>query len=267
MTKAMRQMSEDVKLVDLIIELLDARVSLSSRNPDINTLGRGKARLIILNKADLADQAVSDKWLDYFAKEGHTALLLDSRNPGGMGEIRKAVDKVCREKKERDLKRGIKNRPARAMVAGIPNAGKSTFINSIAKKAVAKTGNRPGVTRGKQWIRLNPMLELLDTPGVLWPKFEDPSVGLHLAMTGAINDDILPREELAGEILQFLSERYPGRIAERYGIDEEGELTGAIARRLGCLKAGGEADLLRASGAVVDDFRSGRLGRISIERT
>ncbi len=269
MTKAVRSMQEDIKLVDLIIELLDARLPMSSRNPDINRLGQGKARLILLNKADLADPVENDKWLKFFKASGAEAVLLDSRSNSGMNEIRSAVKAACREKRERDARRGIKNRPVRAMVAGIPNVGKSTFINSFAKKAVAKTGNKPGVTKGKQWIRLSNELELLDTPGILWPKFEDESVGLHLAMTGSINDEILPKEELALAIAALMKSAYPGRLTERYGADEESseaELLAAIARRMGCIKKGGEADTLRAAALLTDDFRAGRLGRISIER-
>ena len=270
MTKAMRSMQEDIKLVDLIIELLDARLPKSSRNPDINRLGQGKGRLILLNKADLADAKENERWLKYFKASGAEAVLLDSRSNSGMNEIRSAVKAACREKTERDRRRGIKNRPVRAMVAGIPNVGKSTFINSFAKKAVAKTGNKPGVTKGKQWIRLSNELELLDTPGVLWPKFEDETVGLHLAMTGSINDEILPREELGLAIADFMKSSYPGRLNERYGIDEEAddaELLTAIAIRLGCLKKGGESDTERAAVLLTDDLRAGRLGRISIERT
>ena len=269
MTKAVRSMQEDIKLVDLIIELLDARLPMSSRNPDINKLGQGKARLILLNKADLADPVENDKWLKYFKASGAEAVLLDSRSSGGMNDIRSAVRAACREKRERDARRGIKNRPVRAMVAGIPNVGKSTFINSYAKKAVAKTGNKPGVTKGKQWIRLSNELELLDTPGILWPKFEDESVGLHLAMTGSINDEILPKEELAMAIAALMKSAYPGRLGERYGADEErgeAQLLLAVAERMGCIKKGGEPDTLRAAALLIDDFRAGRLGRISIER-
>ena len=269
MTKAVRSMQEDIKLVDLIIELLDARLPMSSRNPDINKLGQGKARLILLNKADLADPVENDKWLKYFKASGAEAVLLDSRSSAGMNDIRSAVRAACREKRERDARRGIKNRPVRAMVAGIPNLGKSTFINSYAKKAVARTGNKPGVTKGKQWIRLSNELELLDTPGILWPKFEDESVGLHLAMTGSINDEILPKEELAMAIASLMKSVYPGRLCERYGADEENgeaQLLVAVAERMGCIKKGGEPDTLRAAALLIDDFRAGRLGRISIER-
>ncbi len=269
MTKAVRSMQEDIKLVDLVIELLDARLPVSSRNPDINRLGQGKARLILLNKADLADARENDNWIRYFKNEGAEAVLIDSRKNTGMGDIRAAVKNACKEKRERDAKRGIKNRPVRAMVAGIPNVGKSTFINSFAKKAVAKTGNRPGVTKGKQWIRLSNELELLDTPGILWPKFEDETVGLHLAMTGSINDEILPKQELGLAIASFMKESYPGRLNERYGLDEAGDeakFLDAVALRMGCLKKGSEPDTERAAALLIDDFRSGRLGKISIER-
>ena len=269
MTKAVRSMQEDIKLVDLIIELLDARLPMSSRNPDINKLGQGKARLILLNKADLADAGENERWLKFFKASGAEAVLLDSRNNTGMAEVRAAIKAACREKTERDRRRGIKNRPVRAMVAGIPNVGKSTFINSFAKKAVAKTGNKPGVTKGKQWIRLSNELELLDTPGILWPKFEDESVGLHLAMTGSINAEILPRDELAMSIIALMKQDYPGRLAERYEADEQAsdaDILIAAAKRLGCIKKGGEPDNLRAAALITDDLRAGRLGRISIER-
>lgn len=177
MTKAKRQMQEDIKLIDLVIELVDARIPLSSRNPDIDELGKNKSRLILMNKSDLADEAVSREWAEFFKKKGYYVVSLDSRSKAGMKNVTAVVMEACKEKIERDRKRGIKNRPVRAMVVGIPNVGKSTFINSYAGKACAKTGNKPGVTKGKQWIRLNKNVELLDTPGILWPKFEDQMVG------------------------------------------------------------------------------------------
>ena len=191
MTKAKRQMMEDIKLIDLVIELVDARIPLSSRNPDIDELGKQKARLILLNKTDLADPKVTIRWKEYFQKKGYFVVTLDSRNRKGMKEVTQVVMDACAKKIERDRARGIKNRPVRAMVVGIPNVGKSTFINSYAGKACAKTGNKPGVTKGKQWIRLNKNVELLDTPGILWPKFEDQTVGLHLACIGSIKDELL----------------------------------------------------------------------------
>ena len=269
MTKAMRQMAEDMKLIDLVIELVDARVPVAGRNPDLERLGKGKARLLLLNKSDLADAGENEQWKKYFLEQGLQTVLLDAQKNTGMNEIKSAIRIACSEKIERDRRRGIKNRPVRAMVVGIPNVGKSTFINSFAKKAVAKTGNRPGVTKGKQWIRLNPTLELLDTPGVLWPKFEDKAVGLHLAMIGTINDEILQTEELALECISFLKEEYAGKLAERYEItesDENNAVLLGIAQRLGCLKKGSEADTERAARLLIDDLRSGRLGRITIEK-
>ena len=194
MTKAKRQMQEDIKLIDLVIELVDARIPLSSRNPDIDELGKNKARLILMNKSDLADEEAGKLWSAYFQKKGYYVVSLDSRNRNGMKQVTAVVMEACKEKIERDRKRGIMNRPVRAMVVGIPNVGKSTFINSYAGKACAKTGNKPGVTKGKQWIRLNKNVELLDTPGILWPKFEDQQVGLRLALIGSIRDEILNQD-------------------------------------------------------------------------
>lgn len=196
MTKAKRAMKEDIKLIDLVIELVDARVPLGSRNPDIDELAKGKGRIVLLNKADLADDGCTERWIAWFKEQGIHALRINARSGMGMKQIQPLVQEACKEKIERDRRRGIKNRPVRTMVVGIPNVGKSTFINSFAGKACAKTGNKPGVTKGNQWIRLNKTLELLDTPGILWPKFEDPNVGLCLAFIGSINDEILDKEEL-----------------------------------------------------------------------
>ena len=268
MTKAKRQMQEDLKLIDLIIELVDARVPLASRNPDIDRLGQNKSRLILLNKADLADDRQNEAWKEYFQKQGIHVVKVDSRNGAGMKTIQNVIQEACKEKIERDCKRGIKNRPIRAMVAGIPNVGKSTFINTFAGKACAKTGNKPGVTKGKQWIRLNKNVELLDTPGILWPKFEDQNVGIRLAFVGSIKDDILNMEELALMLIEFLKDRYPGLLEERYGITPEGtsvENLGEIARARGCLKKGDELDYTKASGILFDDFRSGKIGRVTLE--
>ena len=268
MTKAKRQMQEDLKLIDLIIELVDARVPLSSRNPDIDQLGQNKSRLILLNKADLADERQNEAWKEYFQSKGFHVVKVDSRNGAGMKTIQNVIQEACKEKIERDRRRGIKNRPIRAMVAGIPNVGKSTFINTFAGKACAKTGNRPGVTKGKQWIRLNKNVELLDTPGILWPKFEDQEVGIRLAFVGSIKDDILNMEELALKLIDYLKERYTGLLEKRYGISEEGhavEILGEIAKARGCLKKGEELDYTKASGLLFDDFRSGKIGRITLE--
>ena len=268
MTKAKRQMQEDLKLIDLIIELVDARVPLASRNPDIDRLGQNKSRLILLNKADLADDRQNEAWKEYFQKQGIHVVKVDSRNGAGMKIIQNVIQEACKEKIERDRKRGIKNRPIRAMVAGIPNVGKSTFINTFAGKACAKTGNKPGVTKGKQWIRLNKNVELLDTPGILWPKFEDQNVGIRLAFVGSIKDDILNMEELALMLIKFLKDRYPGLLEDRYGITPEStsvENLGEIARARGCLKKGDELDYTKASGILFDDFRSGKIGRVTLE--
>lgn len=268
MTKAKRQMQEDLKLIDLIIELVDARVPLSSRNPDIDQLGQNKSRLILLNKADLADERQNEAWKEYFQSKGFHVVKVDSRNGAGMKTIQNVIQEACKEKIERDRRREIKNRPIRAMVAGIPNVGKSTFINTFAGKACAKTGNRPGVTKGKQWIRLNKNVELLDTPGILWPKFEDQEVGIRLAFVGSIKDDILNMEELALKLIDYLKERYTGLLEKRYGISEAGnavEILGDIAKARGCLKKGEELDYTKASGLLFDDFRGGKIGRITLE--
>ena len=270
MTKAKRAMKEDLKLIDLVIELVDARVPLSSRNPDIDDLGAGKARIVLLNKADLADEALNRRWAQWFTERGMHVVKIDARNKGTLKQIQAVVQEACKEKIERDRKRGILNRPIRAMVVGIPNVGKSTFINSFAGKACAKTGNKPGVTKGNQWIRLNKTLELLDTPGILWPKFEDQQVGLKLALIGSINDEILNRDELALELVSFLNRRYPGVLAERYQLENAGDcdttqVLEQVSRQRSCLAKGGELDLPKAARLLLDDFRSGRLGRITLE--
>ncbi len=270
MTKARRMMQENIKLIDLIIELVDARAPFSSRNPDIDELGKGKARLILLNKADLASERLNDAWSAWFQSQGFFVVKLDSRSKAGMKAVQNVIQEACREKTERDKKRGIKNRPVRAMVVGIPNVGKSTFINSFAGKACAKTGNKPGVTKGAQWIRLNKQVELLDTPGILWPKFEDQQVGVRLAMLGSVNDEILNLENLAVELGMFLQAHFRSAMEERYQTDFQEEeisrqLLKKVAESRGCLLKGGEPDLGKAASFFLDDFRSGRLGRITLE--
>lgn len=271
MTKAKRQMQEDIKLIDLIIEIIDARIPFSSRNPDIDDFGRNKSRIVLLNKSDLADPTINASWVSYFNEQGIYCIEINSKNGNGINKINALISEACREKIERDRKRGILNRPVRAMVVGIPNVGKSTFINSFAKKACAKTGNKPGVTKGKQWIRLSKSVELLDTPGILWPKFEDNSVGMKLAFIGSINDEILIVEELACDFIDYLRTINPGLIGARYELDENistsaAALLNEIARKRGCLKKGGETDVSKAAALLIDDFRSGNLGRISLER-
>lgn len=269
MTKAKRMMQEDIKLIDLVIEIIDARVPLSSRNPDIDELGKNKARLIILNKSDLADEKKNDAWAAWFQGKGCFTAKVNARSGAGMKKIQDTIQEACKEKIERDRKRGIMNRPVRAIVVGIPNAGKSTFINTLAGKACAKTGNKPGVTKGKQWIRLNKNIELLDTPGILWPKFEDQLVGLKLAVVGSIKDELLQSEELAMWLIAYLRKEYAGLLTERYQIEEDGtdlEILERIAQSRGCRLKGNLPDYPKTAALIVEDFRSGRLGRITLER-
>lgn len=268
MTKARRMMQENIKLIDLVIEVVDARAPLSSRNPDIDELGRNKFRIILLNKADLADPRYNTLWMEYFKAKGFFVQEMNSRTGAGIKNIQALVQEACKEKIERDKKRGILNRPVRAMVVGIPNVGKSTFINALAGKACTKTGNKPGVTKGKQWIRLNKGLELLDTPGILWPKFEDQAVGERLAVIGSMNDEILHMDELAVRLLSYLQKEYPEILKERYQSDlskDAYHLLEEICEIRKCFLKGEAPDIDRAAGMVLEDFRSGRIGRITLE--
>lgn len=268
MTKARRMMQEDIKLIDIVIELVDARIPLSSKNPDIDQLAGQKSRMILLNKYDLADPKRSVEWEDWFKKKGFFVYKLDSRKGGQMKAITSMIQEACKEKIERDRKRGIINRPVRAMIVGIPNVGKSTFINTYAGKACAKTGNKPGVTKGKQWIRLNKNVELLDTPGILWPKFDDQTVGERLALIGSIKDEILNIDELALLLIDFLQKNYPGILSERYAISENCDkisVLASIAEARNCRQKGNALDYSKASKLVIDDFRSGKLGRLTLE--
>ena len=269
MSKAKRAMQEDLKLINVIIELVDARVPLSSKNPDIDPMAYGKSRIILLNKCDLADSSVTARWKKYYEEKGFFVALVNSKNGKGVKQVNEVIQSACKEKIERDRRRGILNRPIRAMIVGIPNVGKSTFINSFAGKSCTKTGNKPGVTKGKQWIRLNKNVELLDTPGILWPKFEDQTVGLRLAFIGSIKDELSNQYELCMLLMQYLGEHYPKAIPDTYQIEpaeNEVELLERVAKRRGCLKAGGEHDLDKAANYVIDDFRNGRLGCISLEQ-
>ncbi|MEG2731860.1 MAG: ribosome biogenesis GTPase YlqF [Clostridium sp.] len=267
MTKAKRAMKEDIKLIDLVIELVDARIPLGSRNPDIDDLAKGKGRLILLNKSDLADERYNEKWTNYFKDKGFCVLKVNARSGMGLKQIQPLVQEACKEKLERDKRRGILNRPIRSMVVGIPNVGKSTFINSIAGKACTKTGNKPGVTKGNQWIRLNKSLELLDTPGILWPRFEDQDVGIKLAFIGSINDEIIDKEELAAELIKFLLKFYRVKLKERYQIETEDPYDALrhFAQTGSCILTGNEPYNKKAAGILIDDFRNGRLGRITLE--
>lgn len=269
MTKAKRQMQEDIKLVDLVIELVDARIPMSSRNPDIDELGKNKARLILLNKADLADEAQNKAWTAFFEEKGYFVVRMDARSKAQMKPVNAVILDACKEKIERDRRRGIKNRPVRAMVVGIPNVGKSTFINSFAGRACAKTGNKPGVTKGKQWIRLNKSVELLDTPGILWPKFEDQRVGLKLALIGSIKDEILNIDEMSLELIKFLQKDYKEELLARYELDDDDDamkLLLQIAANRSCIKKGGEPDVSKAAALLLDEFRSGTIGRVTLEK-
>ena len=281
-------MQENLKLVDLVMELSDARVPFSGRNPDIRAMENGKASLLILNKADLADPDRTEAWVSFYREQGLSAFPVDSRSRGIKKQILRMIREACSAKIERDKRRGIRNTHIRVMVAGIPNVGKSTLINSLAGRASAKTGDKPGVTRGQQWIHLGDGIDLLDTPGILWPRFDDPQAGIRLAWIGSVRDEVLRAEELAGHLLSFLCVKYPGALALRYGIeepgrnqadrgaDEEKDMPGldeeavsgflsGIARSRGCLKAGGEPDPEKASALLLDDFRHARLGRITLE--
>lgn len=272
MAKAKRQMQDDIKLIDVVVELVDARIPLASKNPDIDDIAKGKARVIILNKVDMADKDVTALWKAWYEKRGFYVALVNSRNGNGVKAVQDVINEACKEKIERDRRRGIQNRPVRAMIVGIPNVGKSTFINTFAGKSVAKTGNKPGVTKGKQWIRLNKNTELLDTPGILWPKFESVEVGKKISWIGSINDNILVPEEMAIDLLNYITSHYSGLINGKYEVEESlpedsaASLLERIAKRRGCIKKGGEIDLERAANLVLDDFRAVRIGAISLER-
>lgn len=268
MTKARRMMQEDIKLIDVVVEILDARIPLSSKNPDIDQLAANKYRIILLNKYDLADTLISKKWEEFYKSQGFFVACIDSRKNTGMKVITDLIQESCKEKIERDRKRGIINRPLRAMVVGIPNVGKSTFINSYSKKACAKVGNKPGVTKGKQWIKISKNVELLDTPGILWPKFENQEIGIRLACIGSINDDIITKSEIAVKLIEFLQNNYCNALKDRYNIskDDKYEILKEIAISRNCLLKGNEYNLDKAAAILIEDFRSGKLGRISLER-
>ena len=269
MTKAVRMMQEDIKLIDIVIELVDARVPYSSKNPDIDELAKNKFRLILLNKVDLADDKITAQWEQYYQKKGFAVAKINARSGAGIKAITGVIQETCKEKIERDRKRGILNRSIRAMIVGIPNVGKSTFINSYAGKACTKTGNKPGVTKGKQWLRMNKNVELLDTPGILWPKFEDQQVGVRLALIGSIKDDILNIQELALELISYLVKNYPGVLAENYRADESAEsyaILSQIAENRQCKLKGDQPDYDKAAAILLENYRNGKLGRMTLER-
>ncbi len=268
MTKSIRAIREELKLVDLCIEVIDARVPLSSRNPDIDGLAKDKFRLIVMNKSDLADESKTKAWSDHFRSVGIETLSLCAKDKKASDAVKKAAVSVCREKIERDKKRGIVGRPIRAMVCGIPNVGKSTLINTITGKAPVRTGNKPGVTRNNQWVRTNAGIDLLDTPGLLWPKYEDKTVGMKLASIGSVNDQVINLVQLAGESIILIEKLYPGRLSEKYNAPEDAEPAEIIrcaGVRNGLILKGGEVDVQRASELVLSDLRSGKLGKITLE--
>lgn len=274
MTKARRMIEEDMRLVDVVIEVLDARIPYASRNPDIDRLSQGKGRVVILNKADLAERSATEAWIRYFAEKSIPAVALDARKSGISSSLSPAIREASAPVREKLRRRGMKERPMRVLIAGIPNVGKSTLINSFAGKAIAKTGNKPGVTKGKQWIRISKEAELLDTPGLLWPRFEDPAVGEHLAMIGAMSDDVVDTETLAVTVLELLAGRRADALRERYALTGASEETDridpddaftAIARARGCLRKGGEADTEKAAAILIDEFRKGVFGPLTIE--
>ncbi len=270
MTKTRRQMEQDIRQVDLVAELLDARIPISSRNPDIDAIVGDRPRLIVLNRADLADPAQTKRWTAHFQRQGFGALPTDARKGQGTGRFAAAAREQLAGEIARWREKGQVGRPVRAMVVGVPNVGKSTFINQVARRKSAKAGDRPGVTRGRQWVAVDQSMDLLDTPGILWPKFEDERTGLHLAFTGAVKAEVMDLEELAHHLMELLARRYPDAVRARYGIDlppgaQGWELVEAAARRRGLLRAGGEVDLERMSRILLDEFRSGKLGSFTLE--
>ena len=283
MAKTKRQIMEDVRLVDIVIELLDARIPISSQNPDIAEITKNKKKIIVLNKCDLADERQNKRWVEYFKSKNIPAVLTDSNSGKGIEECVRKIEKIMEEDLKGQAEKGRIGRKIKAMVLGIPNVGKSSFINRISKKTSAGVGNKPGVTRQKQWIRINEKIELLDTPGVLWPKFESEEVALHLAFTGTIKEDILQRTEIAYYLVKFLIENYPKHLCERYKLTQEYiheqleneerpeneniyEIFLAIGKKRGCIISGGNIDEEKTARILLDEFKNGKIGRISLEK-
>ncbi len=269
MTKTRRQIEADLKLVDAVCEIVDARIPVSSRNPDIDSICGNKPRIIVLNRVDLADPEATKQWISYFRSKGMAAIATDCKSKKGIGDFQPAVRSILKEKIEHNAARGM-NRPVRIMVVGIPNVGKSTLINQISGRKGAKAENRPGVTRGKQWVTVDNGLLLLDTPGILWPKFEDPNVGMMLAYTGAIKETVLDLEELAYRLMELLWRYYPQVIRQRYGVDVPAETPGyelleEAGRKRGYLLARGEINTERMARALLDEYRAGKLGHFTLE--
>ena len=282
MAKTRRQIMEDIRLVDIVIELLDARIPISSQNPDIGEIIKNKKKLVVLNKCDLADDKKNKKWIEYFNKRGIPAVLTDANSGKGIDECVRKIEKIMEEDLNNQAQKGRVGRKIRAMIIGIPNVGKSSFINRISKKTSAGVGNRPGVTKQKQWIRINEKVELLDTPGVLWPKFESEEVGLKLAFTGTIKEEILQRTEIAYYLVKFLLEKYFDLLCERYKLNPEDvkrelennerpeneniyEIFLMIGRKRGCIISGGNIDEEKTARIILDEFKNGKIGKITLE--
>lgn len=282
MAKTRKQITDDLKLIDVVIEILDARIPISSQNPEMKQITQNKKKIIVLNKCDLSDENDNKKWMEYFIKQGYKVVLVDSNTGKGINEVIKQIQVVMVDELKRLAEKGRIGRKTRVMVVGIPNVGKSSFINRIAKKNSAEVGNKPGVTKQKQWIRINDEIELMDTPGVLWPKFESEEVALNLAFTGTIKDDILEITEVAYSLIKFLLENYRNNLIERYSLNEQVineilsqdqeenqniyEIMQLIGKKRGAIISGGNIDDEKTSKIILDDFRSGKLGKISLEK-
>ena len=271
MAKTRRLITDSLKLVDVVVELVDARLPLSSRNPEIDRIVGKRPRVLVLNKCDIADSVSNEKWVKYFENLGIATILMDSQSGKGLKNLDNAIDKVLAEKLERERQKGMQRRTIKMMVVGIPNVGKSSFINRLSGRAAAKTGDRPGVTTAKQWIKVAGRYEILDTPGILWPKFEDPEVAKRIAYTGGIKDEIMDIEELSFYLLGFLRNNYPDLLKERFKITEElelfddYELLELIGKKRGCIVSGGNVDTLRCANLVLDEFRAAKIGKITLE--
>lgn len=271
MVKAKRKIKEDLKLVDIVIELLDARIPMSSRNPEADDIIGNKKHIVVLNKCDLADPAVNEKWIGYFKREDTKAILVNSISGIGIKEVSSASRMLMKEKLDLLKSKGLLTKTIRALIIGIPNVGKSAFINRLAGRSAARTGDKPGITKAKQWIKVGPELELMDTPGILWPKFGDERAGMYLAFTGAIKDEILDVKELAQNLLAVIKEKSPEKLKARYRLEEIPQdmtpsmLLDTIGRKRGCVIAGGEIDAMRVSVMLLDEFRGGKIGKISLE--
>jgi len=271
MAKTRRILAENIKLVDVVIELLDARIPISSKNPDFDDIFKNKPKIIVLNKSDLADEKISASWSKWYNSKGYANIFIDSIKGKNINLLKNKMQDIMKDKIERDKLKGRISRPIRTMIVGIPNVGKSSLINKIAGRASAVTGDRPGVTRGKQWINVNDKIQLLDTPGILWPKFENPEVGINLAITGAIKYDVIDTVELASILFEKLARLYPKNLMERYKLTSIDGKTGfellqIAGKNRGCIISGGEIDMLRISSIVLDELRGGKIGKITLEK-